>query len=123
MGKTKSNRAKEQSRYLVPALDRGLKILEFLAGEPAGAGAAEIAASVKLPKPSVFRMLLTLHNAGYLLKDESAGSYRLSRKMLSLGYSAVDAQSIVEKSLGALKKLRDWRARLDELFDCWRCCH
>jgi len=104
-GKSRGREA-ESSRYMVPALERGLAILELLATEPKGKGIVEIASSLGLPKPSVFRMLVTLHEKGYLEKDD-ASVYRLSRKLLSLGYAAIDGQGLVEKSADVLRKLRD----------------
>ncbi|OGV49481.1 MAG: hypothetical protein A2X49_00875 [Lentisphaerae bacterium GWF2_52_8] len=95
------------SRYQVPALARGLKILEFLASKPEGCTIAELVSVLKLPKPSVFRMLLTLTEGGYLVRAEELSKYRLSRKMLSLGYAAVDSQGLLEKSIDILRKLRD----------------
>lgn len=94
-------------RYQVPALARGMRMLEELAARPQGATVAEIAGTMKLPKPSVFRMLLTLLDCGYLVRDKETLSYRLSRKMLSIGYSAIDGRGLLEKSQDSLKALRD----------------
>ena len=94
-------------RYSVPALARGMKILEYLAGRPEGASAVEVAAAMKLPKPSVFRMLLTLADGGYLAKDEELAQYRLSRKLLSLGYAAIDGRGLLERAMDSLRALRD----------------
>jgi len=94
-------------RYSVPALARGMKILEYLAGRPEGASAVEVAAAMKLPKPSVFRMLLTLADGGYLAKNEELSQYRLSRKLLSLGYAAIDGQGLIERAMDGLRALRD----------------
>ncbi len=94
-------------RYQVPALARGLHILEFLASSPDGSTVSDVAAYLKLPKPSAFRMMVTLAEQGYLLRDGDGSIYRLSRKMLSLGYAAVDALGLVERSMDVLRKLRD----------------
>jgi len=105
----KQNGAKKESgpRYQVPALARGLKIIEFLAGRPKGATVAEIVEALRLPTPSVFRMIATFLDGGYVQRDVEGAVYRLSRKLLALGYSAVDGQGLVEKSLDVLRKLRD----------------
>jgi len=100
---------KEESsgRYEVPALARGLKLLEALAAKPEGASAAELSAAMKLPNPSVFRMLLTLAANGYAVRDEETSKYRLSRKLLSIGYSAIDGRGLLERSIDSLRSLRD----------------
>lgn len=97
----------ESPGYQVPALVRGLKILEHLAGVPAGATLSEVLTALALPKPSVFRLLQTLAEQGYVQRDAAGGRYRLSRKMLALGYAAVDANGLVERSLDVLRSLRD----------------
>lgn len=93
--------------YQVPALVRGLQIVEHLAALPAGATLSEIIAALGLPKPSVFRLLQTLAELGYVQRDAVGGRYRLSRKLLTLGYAAVEAGGLVEKSLDVLRALRD----------------
>ena len=95
------------NHYQVPALTRGLRILEFMASKTDGSTITEVVSALHLPKPSVFRMMVTLVEQGYLHRDEDGTTYRLSRKMLSLGYAAVDSLGLVEKSMDVLRKLRD----------------
>lgn len=93
--------------YQVPALVRGLQILEHLAAVPAGVPLSGIIAALGIPKPSAFRLLQTLNEQGYVQRDAVGGRYRLTRKLLALGYAAVDASGLVEKSLDVLRALRD----------------
>lgn len=93
--------------YLVPALVRGIRILEYFSARPEGGTVSDVVASTKLPKPSVFRMMVTLAELGYLQRDADGSSYRLSRKLLSIGYSAVDEQGLLQKSVDILRKLRE----------------
>ena len=98
---------KSPDRYHVPALVRGLAILEFLAQRPNGCGLPEIAAGTKLPKNAVFRIATTLAAHGYLARDQATQKYRLDRKLLRLGYAAVDETNLVGKALDVLRDLRD----------------
>ena len=82
-------------------------ILEFLAANPHGSGVSDIARELSLPKNSVFRIVSTLHAHGYLRRDESTKAFNLSRKLLSLGYAAVDENNLIEKSLDEMRRLRD----------------
>lgn len=95
------------SRYHIPSLVRGLKVLEFLSAHPEGCGVSAIAEGAKLPKNSVFRIVATLSDHNYLLRDRDDKTYRLGRKLLGLGYAAVDESSLVEKSVDVLRHLRD----------------
>ena len=102
-----ANNRPEPGRYHVPNLDRALMILEFLAGQSQGWGVSEIARQLDIPKNSVFRIVSTLHAHGYLLRDDGVKTYSLGRKLLALGYAAVDEHNLMEKSLDALRDLRD----------------
>ncbi len=95
------------SRYHVPNLVRALGVFEFLANRPEGAGVSEIAEEMGIPKNSAFRIAATLSDCGYLLRDEPTALYRLSPKLLTLGYAAVDQEGLIEKSTDVLRALRD----------------
>jgi DNA-binding IclR family transcriptional regulator len=95
------------ARYVIPSLDRALSILEYLATCPAPCGVSDIARTLKLSKNSVFRILVSLHARGYLERDEADKTYCLSGKLLTIGYTAIDEASLVEKSLDAMRRLRD----------------
>jgi DNA-binding IclR family transcriptional regulator len=84
-----------------------MRVLEWLARHPAGAGLSQVTAALDLPKNSVFRLLATLHQLGYLLRDEPAATYRLSGKLLALGYSGTGAVSVIEASQDVMAWVRD----------------
>jgi DNA-binding IclR family transcriptional regulator len=91
----------------VPALDRALSILELLARHPDGMRMREIAEQLELPANSVFRITATLEERGYLLREGEDMRYRLSRKLLSLGYAAIGEDKLIEHSLDVMQQLRD----------------
>lgn len=94
-------------RYHVPSLVRALQIFELLATEPESLGISEISTRLSLPKNSVFRILTTLSDYGYLSREPIQKRYALSRKLLALGYAAIDDANLLEKSLGPMRNLRD----------------
>jgi DNA-binding IclR family transcriptional regulator len=104
---TKPNPSNATRRYHIPSLDRAMRVLEWLARHPAGAGVSEVTAALELPKNSVFRILTTLHELGYLLRDEPAARYRLSGKLLALGYSGTGAVGVLDASQDVMASLRD----------------
>lgn len=93
------------SKYHVPNLDRALKIFELLSINSRGLSIADISNSLDYPRNSVFRIISTLFDSGYLIKDEELKTYYLSRKMLTLGIQAYTDPSIVEISLPEMHKL------------------
>ena len=94
-------------RYHVPSLVRALSIIEYLAEHPGDCGAAEVADALSLPRNSVFRILTTLTDCGYLQRDPDNKAYGLTRKILAVAYRAIDGQNLVERSMDLLRSLRD----------------
>jgi len=98
---------KLDSQYHVPNLERALEIMELLSSRPGGVGMAEIAKLMNYPANSVFRILSTLEERGYVLREPESKKYSLSRKLLALGYQALDETGLVEIAVDALRRLRD----------------
>lgn len=91
----------------VPALERGLDVLETLSQVPEGLGISELAARLSLNKNSVFRITHTLTDRNYLERDPLTKRFRLSTKFLALGLPQVGDVSLVEEALPLLRELRD----------------
>lgn len=104
--KTQKPSKSTEDRYVVPNLDRALQIIEYLSDQTHPHGITDIAAALKMPKNSVFRILTTLHNRGYVTRD-SAKQYALTGRLLSLGYAAVGEGHLVEKSIDVMRHVRD----------------
>jgi DNA-binding IclR family transcriptional regulator len=94
-------------KYLIPNLARGMRLLELLAGYPDGLAQSVIAQMLSIPPNSVFRIVVTLENLGYLSRDPESRQVVLTRKMLGISHSAVRETSLVEKSLPPMRQLRD----------------
>lgn len=97
----------EKSKYQVPNLERALKIMEFLAENPSHATKAGIARKLGFPNNSVFRIVSTLEEHGYIVRNEDGSEYSLSRKLLSIGYKALVENNLVELAGDILRELRD----------------
>ncbi len=91
--------------YIIPNLDRALRIMEHLSTRQEGSSITEIATCLHLPKNSVFRIVRTLAASGYL--DEHDKSWRLSPKILSLGYTAVQSTNLISACMAEMRALRD----------------
>ncbi|OGV61780.1 MAG: hypothetical protein A2283_23935 [Lentisphaerae bacterium RIFOXYA12_FULL_48_11] len=97
----------QHGRYQIPGLERGLRVAEYLSTMPAGATLTEIAAALKIPKNSVFRITSTLLESGYITRNENTMKFRLTRKFLVFGLAAVSDENLIENSIASLRKLRD----------------
>ncbi|MEW4924348.1 IclR family transcriptional regulator [Algibacter sp. 2305UL17-15] len=96
-----------KSNYNVPNLKRGLLIIELLAEHAQGLTLAEIIETLSISKSSAFRIVSTLIFKNYLQKNETTKKITLSRKLLTLGISSMNEQSIVEMSIDVMRALRD----------------
>src|SRR5689334_16359281 len=99
------------SKYHVPALEKGLDILETLANSAVPQSLSELARSLHRSSSELFRMLDSLERRGYILKNVVSGNYRLSLKLYELAHT----HSPVEQLLSAAAKpMRDVAERLRE---------
>ena len=69
---------------LVQSVDRALRIIEFLAENPTGAGITEISKSLGLSKGTVHRLISTLKERDFAYQSSNTQLYRLSYKILYL---------------------------------------
>jgi DNA-binding IclR family transcriptional regulator len=106
-GSTGSNGASvaTESESQAPALQRGLAVLEFLAGREEGATLSEIGAALGLSPASSFRLTGVLEDSGYVLREEASRRFRLSRKLLRLGQPQHEGRSLVESCLPAMREV------------------
>ena len=73
------------TRYAVPALDKGLDVLELLAQEPAGLSLNEIARELGRTSSELFRMVVALTRRGYIEQHEG-DRYTLTLKLFELAH-------------------------------------
>jgi len=95
---------KESKAPRVPAVLRGLQILELLAGEKKRWTTTEISRKLKIPKSTASYLLHTLLERGYLVR-EADGVYRLGMKLLALGTQALRGIEVRELALPILRRL------------------
>lgn len=71
--------------YAAPALDKGLEILELLAGRSTPVSQAEIASELGRSKAELYRMLLTLEHLNFIRRDETGNGYEMTSRLFELG--------------------------------------
>ncbi|MBU2871586.1 IclR family transcriptional regulator [Colwellia sp. E2M01] len=74
----------KSNKYAVPALDKGLDILEYLASKAVPLSQTEIAQGIERSSNEIYRVLVGLESRGYLIRDEISGKYSVSLKLYSL---------------------------------------
>lgn len=97
-------------RYIVPGLSRGLALLAlFTPARPAQA-LSEIAAALSLSRSAAYRLVYTLAKDGFLVRNDETRKYRLTSKVLSLGFDYLHSQPITEIAQPHLRGLSDQTA-------------
>lgn len=86
-------------------IGRALGILECLADEHGGVGLQALAEKMQIPTASVHRLLGELTQHGYVLQMQDAQKYRLTTKLVSLGFQSLSANGIVELAQPVLDQL------------------
>ncbi|OED00810.1 IclR family transcriptional regulator [Rhizobium sp. YK2] len=67
--------------------DRAISILEALAQHSFGLPLSEVADQLSIPRSATHRLLADLKDEGYVRQDYEGGAYRLTAKLVALGYS------------------------------------
>ncbi|MBM6828878.1 IclR family transcriptional regulator [Anaerotignum lactatifermentans] len=105
-------------KYILSSLDNALGVLQlFISHNELNAG--EISSLSGLNKSTVFRILATLENRGYLLRKEG-GRYALGLKLFTLGqlvYSRMELISIIHPYLEKLSRLGGETSHLSMMDD------
>lgn len=90
--------------YSVPALEKGLEILEALSTSSEPLTLTNLAHLLKRKNNEIFRMVNLLEARRYLLRDD-AGGYRLSLRLFQLAHAQPAVAKLVEAAMPALREL------------------
>lgn len=93
--------------YSIPMLKKGFDMVELLTHYPEGVSMLEIAQVLQLSKTTVYRVLGSLQQMGYVTKNEVTARYYLTKKLLCLSLKALGEENIVEIALPIMQALRD----------------
>ena len=93
----------ESDRYRAPALDKGLDILELLAGQPHGLTRAEIVKAMGRSPGEIYRMLERLVARDYVTRSPQGDRYALSLKLFVLGHSHPPMERMVSQALPVME--------------------
>lgn len=94
-------------RYIVPALERGLRLLGEFSRENRNLSAPELARRLGLPRSTVFRLLATLESMGFIERIDGGTSYRLGMAVLRLGFEFLSSLELTDLGRPVLQHLCD----------------
>lgn len=93
-------------RYTVPALARGLQLLGHFSREQRVLSGAELSRRMSLPRASVFRMLHTLEQGGFVERSPDGAGYQLGLGVLRLGFEWLASMELTELGRAVIDELR-----------------
>lgn len=92
-------------KYIVPALERGLRLLGEFSRDSRTLGAPELARRLDLPRSTVFRLLNTLESLGFI--ERQGNDYRLGLAVLRLGFEFLSSLELTELGQPLIARLCD----------------
>ena len=92
--------------YIVPALQKGLHILEMFDSQCRALSQSEMARRLGVSTSSLYRIVHTLTAMGYLNKI-GTNTYTLGTQVVSRGFSYLASREIVEIAAPSITRLRD----------------
>lgn len=92
--------------YTVPALQKGLRILEMFDSNCRALSQVEMAQRLGVSTSSIYRIVQTLTSMGYLSKI-GTNTYALGTQVVSRGFSYLASREIVEVAAPFITRLRD----------------
>lgn len=91
--------------YSVPAAEKALDVLEFMAGQPDGMTVTEIAGALGRTVHELYRVILVLEARGYLYRRADSDRYRLSLKLFELAHQTPSVRQLTDAALPVMQAL------------------
>lgn len=102
-----SNVEKTDENYKVPNLEKGIAVLEYLSYNSDGRTLQEIKQALDISQTTAYRILNTLVRLEYLCLEDKTKRYRITRKLLTLGFYSLKEHNLLEIVLSKLREIRD----------------
>ena len=92
-----------ESRYVVPGLERGLRMLQLFDRKRRRLTGAEMARTLTIPRSTAFRLAHTLELFGFLERD--GDHYRIGPAVLRLGFESIASLDLSELGQPLVERL------------------
>ncbi len=92
-------------RYSAPALEKGIDVIELLAGEREPLSLSAIAQALKRSKSEIFRVLHVLDARGYIERAAPSDRYRLTNRMFLTGLRRAPVAELLDVAYPEMRRL------------------
>jgi len=96
---------KSETRYNVPALEKGLDILELLARTSGPLNLTSIATALGRSTGEIYRVLQYLDHSGYIARATDSDTYSLSMKMFHLSHDNPPVRTLTAAAVPIMEEL------------------
>jgi DNA-binding IclR family transcriptional regulator len=97
----------ESTSYSVPALDKGLDLLEALSVSPVPMTLTDLARTLNRSTSVLFRVVDALEKRQYIARDPVSGGYRLTLKLFELAHTHSPVDQLLRAALIPMRQLAD----------------
>jgi DNA-binding IclR family transcriptional regulator len=97
----------KKSTYSVPALEKGLDILEALASVPVPQSLTELARRLKRTPSELFRMMDTLERRSFIARDPISDGYHLTLKLYELAHTHSPVDQLLKAAMIPMYELTE----------------
>lgn len=94
-----------QATYRAPALEKGLDVLELLAGQPGGLILSQIAQRLDRSVQEVYRVVVSLERRGYVTRRLDDDAFQLSMKLFDLASNHLPVRRLIRAAQPVLDQL------------------
>jgi DNA-binding IclR family transcriptional regulator len=98
---------RKENTYAVPALEKGLDILEALASARAPQSLTELARALRRTPSELFRMLNVLERRGFIARDPVSDRYHLTLKLFELAHTHSPVDQLLKVALPPMYELAE----------------
>lgn len=92
-------------RYAVPALEKGLDVIELLARSPESLSLSAVATALDRTVSEIFRVMQCLESRAYIERDPESDRYRLSMLLFNLAHTRPPTKALVSAAASVLDRI------------------
>lgn len=97
--------ARGKESYSIHSVENALDVLEALCDEQDDIQISRLSEKLSMNKTSVFRLLATFENRGYVEREETTGRYRLGLSAYEMGQKFLSRMGLLSKARPLMQKL------------------
>lgn len=97
--------ARDKESYSIQSVENALDVLEALCDEEDEVRISRLSEKLGMNKTSVFRLLATFENRGYVEKEAHSGKYRLGLAAYEMGQKFLSRMTLLRKARPVMERL------------------